>query len=436
MCFYPIIQAVRAAPFAILHGSPLLLCLRPALPNLASTQTVSISNHFMSSAYISRTPIYDRKLETFGYELRLFGNTGDRSFISLAGLAGQIDLSRLAGTNPVLIRPHREELEELAGLPWPHGQIMVALSSDALNGAGPPAAIAGLLGSGFALAIDEPPSVAELPFTEGVSLCMVAARRLGHWRNGATVGIRQPVPKLLTRELETAHQYEESIKLGFDLFQGEFFEKPRLMRGRDLAANRLQTLQLLARLQDPDVSIEEVTTLVKQDLTLSYKLLRMLNSAFFGIPKQVESISRAVVFFGLQRIKNWATVLLVNSTEFQPREMLITAMIRARMCERLATSANRSNPERYYLAGLFSLLDSIMDAPIETILASLGLASEIDEALLTGGGPVGEVLTTVRHFEQGRPDFRAGIAVADDMLLQQAYLEAVEWAHNTYRHMG
>lgn len=389
----------------------------------------------MSPVFVSRTPIYDRKLETYGYELRLFGDTREGAINGLVQLAQKFELNRLAGTRPVMIRARLEELHAFESLPWPHAQMVVAVAAESNCGTGTPAAVGSLIERGLGFAIEEPDGLSDRSFADGIRLCTVNASRLDHWLNRAEPKRLPSAPKLLTRGLETARQFEESFKLGFDLFQGEFFEKPRLLRGRDLAANRLQTLQLLARLQDPDISIDEVTMLVKQDLTLSYKLLRMLNSAFFGIPKQVESISRAVVFFGLKRIKNWATVLLVNAADFQPRELLVTAMTRARMCERLASASNRANPDRYYLAGLFSLLDSIMDAPIETILANLGLASEIDEALLSGNGPVGELLKTVLDFERGCVDHQSPVTAEHDALLQQAYLEGLDWAQDTYRHL-
>jgi len=387
----------------------------------------------MPTPFISRTPIYTRTLETYGYELRLFGRTEAAPVNSLATVAQQIDLQRLAGSAPVLVRPSPEEWPLLEQLPWPHEQVIVVLSTDDGGGNIDPGQVAALRAAGFTVALDGMANSAQLAGRNGVALCSIDALRLEAWESEAPIGPGTRPPQLMIRNLSSAAQHALSVRLGFDLFHGSYFEKPRLTR--DLSANRLQTLQLVARLQEPDISMDTVTHLVKQDLTLSYKLLRMLNSAYFGIPKQVESISRAVVFFGLQRIKNWATVLLVNSTEFQPREMLVTAMIRARMCELLATACSRPSPERYYLAGLFSLLDSIMDAPMDTILATLGLAAEIDEALLTGGGPIGDVLQTVRAFEQGHPQVHAGLRLEDDWVLQHAYLEALGWTSDTYGHM-
>ncbi len=240
-------------------------------------------------------------------------------------------------------------------------------------------------------------------------------------------GLKKNGVSLLAKNVETLAQFNLVKKLGFNFFQGPYFEKPKLMSNLQIPANRMAALNLIARLQDPDIPISEVEKLVGQDVTLSYKLLRLINSAFFGLPKRVESIQRAVIFFGFQRIKNWASVLIINSTDYKPKGLLVTSLVRARTCELLARETKQKNYESFYIAGLFSVLDAIMDIPMEKILERLNLIPEIDHALLEKTGIIGEILQSTLDLEQGQFKHSPNLLIEAGTAFK-AYLDAIVWA--------
>ena len=233
--------------------------------------------------------------------------------------------------------------------------------------------------------------------------------------------------RLLAKNIETSDQYILFKELGFDYFEGEYFERPKSIGGTVIPANRIAVLDLVAKLQDPDIRIEEVEEIVTQDVTLSYKLLRLINAAFFGVPQRVDSVRRAVVFFGLERLKNWASVILFNSIEYKPRELLVTALVRARTCELLAEHMRLEDPGSYFVAGMFSTLDAIMDAPMPQILDRLQLINEIRDALLEGSGPIGELLTSILAVESGTY-FESTLKFLKEGIAMQAYMQAIAWA--------
>jgi EAL and modified HD-GYP domain-containing signal transduction protein len=235
--------------------------------------------------------------------------------------------------------------------------------------------------------------------------------------------------------LETSEQCQHFQTLGFDYFEGDFFLHPRLIHGCDLPANRLGLLRLLTRIQSPNIDIQEIEDLFRQDLILSYKLLRVINSAYFGMPKRVDSIRRAVLLFGLERIKNWASVVLVNAVDFRPRELLTTALVRARACEALAQNLGLAPSEPYYLAGLFSMLDAIMDAPLPQILAQMNLVETLNRALLNGDGIMGEILTTVTAYERGDFSSVPLLNFTQEDIPMRTFLEAIQWADEINRQM-
>lgn len=391
----------------------------------------------MSESFIGRVPVYDRSLELFAYELRPcsmdFGDQGNRQALLKKTWEG-IRLEQITGGKQGLLTLPVALLETVSELPWPKNQLILNLSAKDLEGISPelPGELAR---QGHILAIAGNHYNAQLAASLGFAKI---------WSLNAEEDFQGLIPffpqihqqglNLLARNIETRQQYDELLEAGCDYFQGRFFERPRLIHGTQIPANRLATLQLIARIEDPEVSIEEIESLVSQDITLSYKLLRLINAAFFGLPSKVDSIRRAVVFLGLQRVKHWATVLLVNAIEYKPRELLITAVVRARTCEQLAKQLKRTDGEQCYIAGLFSVLDAIMDAPMEEILKHLKLIREIHDALLYGAGPIGEILHSAIALEHGLCN-KIPYRDLDLQNVMTAYLDTIAWSEEVRKQL-
>lgn len=138
-----------------------------------------------------------------------------------------------------------------------------------------------------------------------------------------------------------------------------------------------------------------------QDVALSHKLLRDINSAFFSLPNRIESIRQAVVYLGVRAVKTWVSLLVVAGWGNKPAELVTQAMQRAKMCELLANTAKLPNAEVHFAVGLFSLLEALMDIPQEKILESLPLTQDVQDALSVQKGPYGEALSCVFAYEQG-----------------------------------
>lgn len=389
----------------------------------------------MFDGMVGRLPVFDRGLEVFGYELRFCGREALRG--GGGGVAGPetlreashcLPLDDLVGGSRALVRVPSEGLAACAEWGWPKERVVLAVPGAVAREAGLGAVAGRLADLGYAIALCDPAGDPGWLRREAayVSLCLFDADRLpagaAGWPGGHGLD-----PRCLVAGVGTRDQFERCVKLGFHYFQGAFVERPGRLRGPDIPGNRLALLELLSTLQNPDISIAEAETLIGRDMVLSYKLLRLINSAFFGLGKPVESIRRAVLVFGLGRVKNWASVILMNSVDYQPRELLAMATLRARTCESLAQHLKRPDPEHYYLAGLFSLLDAVMDLPREQILSSLNLPAPVDAALLEGAGPVGEALRLVLAFERADPAplVAAGLA---DVVPAHLYLDAIRWS--------
>jgi c-di-GMP-related signal transduction protein len=154
--------------------------------------------------------------------------------------------------------------------------------------------------------------------------------------------------------------------------------------------------------------------------------LRLINSAFFGLPREVSSIKQAIVLLGHKKIKTWASLLSLSAIDNKPNELRVVAMTRARMCELLA-KYYKASAELSFAAGLFSTLDALLDKSLATVLGQLPLSPELSEALLHKSGPAGQVLRDVLNYEKG--DWLAlGASPLPVEVIARSYLDAIHWA--------
>jgi len=218
--------------------------------------------------------------------------------------------------------------------------------------------------------------------------------------------------------VETQEEFEWARSVGYDYFQGYFFAKPANVRGRRIPSNKLHCLQLLKEAQQPELDFDRLEAFILKDVSLSYQLLRYVNSPLFALTSTIRSIRQALLYFGETDLRKWITLAtLTRAGEDKPNELIRHSLVRARFCELVAELASEKLAEYAFLTGLFSLLDALIDRPLEETLAELSLAPEIAAVL---GGTATE------------NDLLAGV-----LDLARAY-EAADWARvrEIGEHMG
>jgi c-di-GMP-related signal transduction protein len=220
--------------------------------------------------------------------------------------------------------------------------------------------------------------------------------------------------------------YEFCKTHALDLLQGQFYTVPLANDNHKIPLSAQILMTLLVKLQEPEVDAEDLAVTINKDLSLSYKLLRLINSAFFGLPREVSSIKQAIVLLGHKKIKTWASLLSLSAIDNKPNELRVVAMTRARMCELLA-KYYKASAELSFAAGLFSTLDALLDKSLATVLGQLPLSPELSEALLHKSGPAGQVLRDVLNYEKG--DWLAlGASPLPVEVIARSYLDAIHWA--------
>ena len=213
-----------------------------------------------------------------------------------------------------------------------------------------------------------------------------------------------------------------------DYYQGNFITKPVPGKKESLATNNLVVLELLNKLQNPDIEIEELEELISRDVALSYRLLKYINSAAFALKREVDSIRHAIVMLGLNTIINLANLMLMSNLENKPKDLFMLAMTRAKMCENLSLSLEKNKKDIYFTAGLFSVIDALTDKPIDTVVSELPLIPEIKSALLEQKGTMGEILGCCIKLQNGDTEKLACAGLTPEVI-QTAYLDALEWSN-------
>ena len=395
----------------------------------------------MSSVYVARQPIFDRHTRLVGYEL-LF-RTGDEqgkaviadhddatSSVVLNTLT-ELTLERVVGPHPAWINVTRKFVLDGLADALPAKRVTLELLEnqeidDLLLGA-----LARLRERGYTIALDDftvdKSREPLLPLADIVKIDVMALGLQGAFDQLAQLrgtGLRAVAEKVETRE-----EFKACADEGFELFQGYFFCKPEILRAKAIGTNKLSLLQLLAALQDPEIALKRLEELIGHDIALSYRLLRYINSAFFGLRTRVDGIGRAIALLGLSNVKRWATMTVFAGIEGKPRELLTTALVRGRMCELVGPDLGQTSSDQLFTLGLFSVVDALVDAPMSEVLSSVPFPDDMRAALISGIGPKGDLLRSVLHWERGETREAGKLGIPTDRLAA-AHTEALAWAED------
>lgn len=400
----------------------------------------------MSDVFIGRQPIFDRNNRVFAYELLWRQGNGNAAQVTDGDLATtqvilnaltEIGLDRLVGNQPAFINLTRSFLLGEQPLPELNGRLVLEVLEDIAPDREIIQGIQHLARQGYTIALDDFLYRPELtPLVEQADIIKIdlLAQDEATLREHVAVLQRYPV-KLLAEKVETQEEYETCLELGFEYFQGYFFARPHVVQGRRPPTNKLAVLQLLAQLQDPATTDGELEALISQDLSLSYRLLRYINSARYGLSREIDSIRQAILLLGHRTLHQIANLLVMSRIEDKPLELMMTALIRARMSENLARQLGNQDEAMYFTAGLFSVIDALLDQPMPELLAELPLSEEFKQALLARHGELGEVIGTVVAYDEARWDAAVHPRIGADPL-REAYLEAIDWAGETNSVLG
>lgn len=394
--------------------------------------------------HIARQPIFNVHKQLFAYELlfrqtlglRLGELSGERATSSLLSTSFLTeDIDRIAGNRPCFVNFTADLL--VRGVPgaFPSDRIIVEVLEDVQPTAEVIAACRDLRDRGYLLALDDFVfNDTLLPLIELAGIIKIDYRLTPAAEIEALIGRLAPYRlKFLAEKIETYQEFEHARDLGCHYFQGYFFARPQSLRLREVSSLKVTQLRLLAEINRPELSAANLERIISADVAIAYKLLRFINSVYFSLVRKVESIRRAIIYLGETEVRRFVMLVIVsNLAADKPEELLRLSVVRARFCELLATRGTyAAHSAELFLVGLFSLLDAILDAPLEATMAALPIAVEVKEAIVGRTGPLAFFLEAVVAWEEARaqdcpPHWqRMGVDGAE---VKELYLEAIRFA--------
>lgn len=391
----------------------------------------------MSEIYISRQPVYGPDLEILAYGLlyrsvELAENTehedaGSKSQ-QLINAILELGLDELVGAQRAFIHCPKQFLSQ--GLPAPvvKNQVVLEVQEDVLCDEAALQALKKLKNAGYAIALDGfVYDESKRGLLELADIIKLDTRSLDNEELGRQVAIFKEFDvQLLANKVGSHEDYDRWKGLGFDLFRGNFLSTPRVLKEQLTPSNKAAIIQLLATLQEPTVDFTKLVELIANDISLSHRILRYINSAMFSLRKPVDSIHKAVTMIGLKPIKSWVSIIAMSRVDDKPQELMTQSLVRAKMCELLAAEAGLEEDVAFTI-GLFSNLDAIMDQQLRDLLAALPLSDDTYAAILRYEGELGSLLALVLDYEYGDWDAVQNAPYTANNI-KETYLDAVRWA--------
>ncbi len=397
--------------------------------------------------FVARQPIFDRSERVHAYELLYRSNATSNEFhnpdgdtASLQVLAGSImsiGVDQLLSGKKAFINFGRSLLvDELATVLPPEIAVIEVLESvepdsDVVE------SCKKLRKMGYTIALDDfvwhPKFEQLLEIADIVKVDMRTTSREEQERLCQVCGSRGIA--MLAEKVETREEFEWARKAGYLYFQGYFFARPAVVAGREIQAATVTCLQLLNEVLHPGLDFEALETPIRKDVSLVHKLFSYVNSAQFARSAPIDSVRRALVQLGEDSIRRWVILATLQKTaKDKPLEIMTCALVRARFCESIARLAGEPNPA-VYLIGLFSVLDGLLDCPLDEALGRIGLGTSLVADVLLGTASERDmpsrVYKAVRSYEAGAWETveatagELGVSVPD---LCAAYVEATGWA--------
>jgi c-di-GMP-related signal transduction protein len=394
--------------------------------------------------FFARQPILDKTKAIFGYEL-LFRGSRQNSFNSDNGDRATLDIlsnalfhasfQEMVGGKHGLVNFTRELLFSDVILLFPAKHFIVEVLEDVVPDNEVIERCKHIKELGYKLALDD--FVVKdlqhplLPLADIVKVDFLQSDKPEREKIA-----RKLLPSnitLLAEKVETEKDLRQGIDLGFKLFQGYFFSKPIMRTGKRLAPSQISGTQLIQAVYRDPCDYKEVSEIISRDMSLAYRMLKLANSPFFGIRGEVTSILHAILLMGSNWMKRFVSIISIGTAvNDKPPELALLSLTRARIGEEIAPLIGYpEGSASLFLTGLFSLLDALLDSPMEEILAELPIAQDVKNALRGDPNLLSGVLNTIIAYEKADWDEFSSWARKiglKESLFPPIYASSITWA--------
>jgi c-di-GMP-related signal transduction protein len=393
--------------------------------------------------FLARQSIFNSERIVYGYEL-LFRSGPENFFshpqpdlacISAADNLFLIGIERLRQGRRAFINCTREFLVRDYLTLLPKDRIVIEVLENVSPDEKVIAACRRLKQAGYLIALDDfrdcpawHPLVLLADFIKADILATAQAEQLRLAETFARTSIR-----LVAEKVETYEDFQRTLGWGYSYFQGYFFSRPQMLSHHDIPACKLNSLRIPQAANQNHIDLARIAEQIKSEASMSYRLLRYLNSPLFFLVAEIHSIEHALSLLGERGVRKWVPLVAVACMgDGKPEELMVLPLIRARFCELLAPCARLANASNdLFLLGLLLAMDAILDMKIADILQEIAIGSEIRDALLGKKNPLREVFNIALLYEAGSweaiDEAAARLRISGDVI-PSLFLHAVEWA--------
>lgn len=398
--------------------------------------------------YVARQPIFDRKQQVYAYEL-LYRSGSANAYTGFDGDKATSDVitnsfimigaETLTRGKKAFINFTRNLLENQVATLLPKDIVVVEILEDVEPDESTLEACRTLKELGYTIALDD--FIYDQRFRPFVELADIVKIDFmltqGDERRTMLQDIDQTGRiKFLAEKVETQDDFKQALDCGYTYFQGYFFEKPLVLSGKDIPSSQHTLTQLMRETNKPVLDVNRIEEIMKRDVSLSYKLLKFMNSASFGFRSEIRSIRQALMLLGQKELMKWVTLVTMRTLgENKPEELLVTAVLRAYFYELMAPVVGlKDQSSDLFLMGLLSLMDVLLERPLTVVLEDLPVSADVKLALLGEEGKFRQVFDLMVTFERGeweRMGEIIGDLKVDKKLVAANYIKSLELANTS-----
>lgn len=400
----------------------------------------------MQYSYVARQPILDRNRDTIAYEL-LFRDGPCNAF---PHINPELATSRLLieqfltyqcscinGKTGFVNFSYESILNQIPIL-FPEKQMVIEVLEDCTPSDELLREIKSLKKQGYKIALDDfIPSPDWNRFLPYVDIIKLDIRQISIPKAALLIDkLKETRIRFLAEKVETYQEFDRAKNVGFELFQGYFFGKPEILEKKAIKPSFNTVTELLTLISEDEIDFLAVEKLIASDVTLSFKLLRYVNSTA-AIKTEISSFRQALAYLGEDKIRKFVSlVALAIVKEGKPEALYNLSIQRGRFCELIMQAMkNKQNAGKGFLCGMFSLLGSLLDQDLKCIVESLPVGRDIQLALTEQKGLLGDVLSLVVSIE--RADWHRVIELEQQLELQggavsDAYQRSIRWTDEVF----
>lgn len=397
--------------------------------------------------FVARQPIFDKKQRVFAYEL-LYRNgqddfynheDGDRATSGVINSLFLIGIEKLTGGKRAFINFTENLLKQQIPTVFTKDTIVIEILEDIEPTQEIIDACRNLKEAGYVLALDDFVFHSKYnPLIDFVDIIKVDFLNTSmQERKDILKRVNNNKVKFLAEKVETREEFQQALEMGYSYFQGYFFGKPSILSSIDIPSSALNSLEIFREMNQTDPNCDKIAKIIERDVSLSYKLLRLINSSAFSFNVNISSIKQALKQLGIEEFKKWVTLIALKDMENQhANEIIKLSTIRAKFGELLASRVElEERSSEIFLMGMFSMIDALMNQSLEVILKELPLSKDLKLALLGKKSEFADLYTFILAYEKGEWHKVSRFAQQFDLKeieVSSLFIDALEWTNEIF----